>query len=61
MNRLQDLLQAETDADSARRAIGAVPDVLRPPGAAQEAWARCEQAHAELQAALPEPEPEAGW
>jgi hypothetical protein len=61
VTRLRELLRAETEADAARRAIGAVPEVLRPPGAAQEAWARCEQAHAQLQAALHDPEPEAGW
>ena len=61
MNRLRELLDAETGADKARRAAGAIPDVLRPPGAAAEAYARWEQAHAALQAALHEPEPEAGW
>jgi hypothetical protein len=59
VNRLRDLLKAETEADAARRAVGAVPEVLRPPGAAAEAWARLEQAHAGLQAALRDPEPEA--
>ena len=61
MNQRQALLEAEMDADDARRAVGAVPEVFRPPGAAEQAHARWEQAHAELQAALREPEPEAGW
>ena len=60
MNRLRDLLAAETGADDARRAIGAIPDVFRLPGAAAEAYARWEQAHADLQAALKEPSLEAG-
>ena len=47
------------DADDALRAVGAIPEVFRPPGAAAEAHARWEQAHAALQAALNEPEPEA--
>ena len=61
MNRLRDLLEAEMDADDARRAVGAIPEVLRPPGAAAEAYGRWEQAHAALRTALTEPEPEAGW
>ena len=61
MNRLRELPGAETGADKARRAAGAVPDVLRPAGAAVEAYARWEQAHVALHAALHEPEPEAGW
>ncbi len=61
MNRLRELPGAETRAGKARRAAGAVPDVARPPGAAAEAYARWERAHAALQAALQEPEPEAGW
>ena len=59
MNQLQALLEAETEADGARRAVGAIPEVFRPPDAAAEAYARWEQAHAELRAALNEPEPEA--
>jgi hypothetical protein len=61
VNRLQALLKAEMAADDARRAVGAIPEVLRPPGAAVEAYARWEQAHAALRTALTEPEPEAGW
>ena len=60
MNQLQALLEAEMDADDARRAVGAIPEIFRPPGAAAEAHARWEHAHAALQAALNEPEPEAG-
>ena len=61
MNQLQALLEAETEADNARRAVGAVPEVFRPPNAAAEAHARWEHAHAELRAALNDPELEAGW
>jgi hypothetical protein len=61
VNRLQALREAEMDADDARRAAGAIPEVFRPPGQAEHAHARWEQAHAQLQAALAEPEPEAGW
>jgi len=46
VNRLRELPGAETGAGKARRAAGAIPDVLRPPGAAAEAYARWEQAHA---------------
>ena len=60
MNQLQALREAEMEADDARRAVGAIPEVLRPSGAAAEALARWEQAHAALHAALNEPEPEAG-
>jgi hypothetical protein len=60
VSRLRELYDAEVEADKARRAVGAVPDVLRRPGAAAEAYARWEQAHAALQAALHEPGPEAG-
>ncbi len=59
MNQFQALLEAEMNADDALRAVGAIPDVFRPSGAAAEAHARWEQAHAALQAALNEPEPEA--
>ena len=59
MNRLRDLLEAEMDADDARRAAGAIPEVVRPPGA-EAACARWERAHADLQAALHEPGLEAG-
>ena len=31
MNRLRDLLAAEIEADDARRAVGAIPEVLRRP------------------------------
>lgn len=61
MNRLQALREAEMDADDARRAAGTIPEVFRQPGAAEAAHARWEQAHGQLQAALGEPEPEAGW
>ena len=60
MNQFQALLEAEMNADDARRAVGAITEIFRPPGAAAEARARWEQAHAALQAALNEPEPEAG-
>ena len=60
MNRLRDLLEAEMDADDACRAAGAIPDVLRPPGAEAAAYARWEQAHAGPQAALKGPSPQAG-
>ena len=40
MNRLRDLLEAEMDADDACRAAGAIPDVLRPPGAEAAPYAR---------------------
>lgn len=53
---LRELCEAEIEADDARRAIGAIPEVFRRPGAAREAYARWEQAHAALQAALREPE-----
>jgi hypothetical protein len=56
VNRLQALVEAEMDADDARRAVGAIPEVLRPPGAEAEVYAQWEQAHAALQAALNEPE-----
>jgi hypothetical protein len=61
VSQLQKLLDAEMDADDARRAVGAIPEVFRPAGAAGQARARWEQAHAQLQAALRDPEPEAGW
>ena len=60
MNRLKALLEAETEADDARRAVGAIPEIFRPPNAAADAHSRWEQAHDALQAALNEPEPEAG-
>ena len=60
MNRLQALLEAETEADDGRRAVGAIPGVFRPPNAAADADARWEQAHSALQAALNDLEPEAG-
>ncbi len=55
MNRLQALLETEMDAEDAHRAFGAIPEIFRPSGAAAEAHARWEQAHAALQAALHEP------
>ena len=60
MNQLQALREAEMEADNARRAVGAIPEGFRPPDAAAEAYGRWEQAHAALQLALREPEPEAG-
>ena len=48
------------DADDARRAAGAIPEVFRPPGMAEHAHARWQQANADLQAALAEPGLEAG-
>jgi len=56
VNQRQALLEAEMDADDARHAVGAIPEIFRPPGAAAEAHARWEQAHAALQAALNEPQ-----
>ena len=56
MNQFQALLEAEMNADDARRAVGAITEIFRPPGAAAEAHARWERAHATLQAALNEPE-----
>jgi hypothetical protein len=61
VNRLQALREAEMDADDARRAAGNIPEVFRPADAAGQARARWEQAHADIQAALGKPEPEAGW
>ena len=61
MSRLRELYDAEIEADKARRAVGAHPGAFgRRPGAAAEAYARWEQAHAALQAALHEPGLEAG-
>jgi hypothetical protein len=48
MTRLAELVQAENRADADRRAVGRVPDVLRPPGAAHEAYERWEAAHRAL-------------
>lgn len=45
---LAELVKAEVAADAERRAWGAVPDVLRPPGAVHEAWTRWENAHQAL-------------
>jgi hypothetical protein len=59
VNRLQELHEAETRADDVGRAVGAIPEVFRPPDAQAQAYARWEQAHAALQAALHEPG--AGW
>jgi len=56
VNRLAELSAAEIDAEDALRAVGAIPGVFQPPDATAEAHARWEQAHAELQAALHEPE-----
>lgn len=62
MTVLRDLLLAEEEADAARRALAAIPEPFRTPGDAEAAMAKTMQAHAALQAALhqPEPEPEAG-
>ena len=56
MNRLAELSAAEIEAEDALRAVGAIPEVFRPPGLETQAATRWEQAHAELQAALHEPE-----
>ena len=48
MTRLAELVRAENSADSDRRAVARVPDVLRQPGAAHDAHARWEAAHQTL-------------
>jgi hypothetical protein len=59
--RLAELVRAESAADADRRAVARVPEVLRQPGAAHEAYARCEAAHAALmEARAAEMDPEAG-
>ena len=59
MATLTELLKQENAADDARRAVGRVPEVLREPGAAQEAHDRWEDAHQALREAL-EADREAG-
>ena len=49
--RLAELRQAADQADDDRRALGAIPEVLREPGIAAAAWARWETAHETLTAA----------
>jgi hypothetical protein len=56
VTRLAELSAAAIEAEDALRTVGAIPEVFRPPNAATEAYARWEQAHAELQAARHEPE-----
>ena len=51
---LAELRQAADQADDDRRALGAIPEVLRDPGAAAAAWERWETAHEELTAACRE-------
>jgi hypothetical protein len=51
VSRLAELVQAENRADDERRAVGAIPEVLRDPAAADEAYARWEAAHRALTAA----------
>ena len=45
---LAELVKAENAADAERRAAAAVPEVLRDPGAVQDAWDRWEAAHRDL-------------
>ena len=52
---LAELVKAENAADAHRRAVAAIPEVLRPPGALHEAWACWQAVHealAEARAAL---------
>ena len=49
---LAELVKAEDAADAQRRAVGRIPEVLRQPGAARDAYARWEAAHQALSAAL---------
>lgn len=51
---LAELRQAADQADNDRRALGAIPEVLRDPGAAAAAWQRWETAHEELTTACRE-------
>jgi len=46
------LVKAEDAADAQRRAVGCIPEVLRPPGAAHDAYIRWQAAHQALRAAL---------
>ena len=48
MIRLAQVVQAENRADADRRAVGRVPDVLRPPGAAHETHGRRKAANQAL-------------
>ena len=52
MSTLAELVKAEDAADAQRRAVGRIPEVLRQPGAARDAYARWEAAHQALSAAL---------
>ncbi len=52
MSTLAELVKAEDAADAQRRAVGRIPEVLRQPGAAHDAYARWEAAHQALSAAL---------
>jgi len=49
---LAELVKAEIAADAHRRAIAAIPEVLRPPDAVHEAWTRWENVHRALTEAL---------
>jgi hypothetical protein len=48
---LAELVQAENRADDERRAVGAIPEVLREPDAAREAYDQWMAAHQALAAA----------
>jgi hypothetical protein len=50
---LAELVRAENSADADRRAVARVPEALRQPGAAHEAYIRWEAAHEAL--AVPAP------
>jgi len=52
VSTLAELVKAEDTADAQRRAVGRIPEVLRQPGAAHDAYARWEAAHQALSAAL---------
>ena len=52
VSTLAELVKAEDAADAQRRAVGRIPEVLRQPGAARDAYARWEAAHQALSAAL---------
>ena len=61
MTTLAELAKAEAAADAQRRAVAAVPEVFRPPGAARQAWTRREAAHQALaRARAAQMSPEAG-
>lgn len=51
MSTLLELGKAVDQLDDERRAVARVPEVLRQPGAADEAWDRWEAARKELSAA----------